>query len=189
VLVDFLTKREFLYRQYLELNKNVIHLPQELTINPRNPLLEEIKASFLFNEPTSVVSEYSREVFYDSLGFFKYLLVKDWTVYMQNLPLNLQVFNDFFFFFLFGFKSIQQNGNVTELYKDSSRPLKKGVNNMLRLQASGAIAMPIEVRLQILASSRDVIHSWAVPSAGIKIDCVPGYTSHKIMIFLLEGIY
>ena len=60
---------------------------------------------------------------------------------------------------------------------------------MLRLHATGAVAMPVEVRLQILASSRDVIHSWSVPSAGVKIDCVPGYTSHKIMIFLMEGIY
>jgi heme/copper-type cytochrome/quinol oxidase subunit 2 len=49
--------------------------------------------------------------------------------------------------------------------------------------------MPTEVRLQILASSRDVIHSWSVPSAGVKIDCVPGYTSHRILIFLMEGIY
>ena len=66
---------------------------------------------------------------------------------------------------------------------------KKGLTNMLRLHATGAVALPIEVRLQVLASSRDVIHSWALPSAGIKIDCVPGYTSHKIMIFLMEGIY
>jgi heme/copper-type cytochrome/quinol oxidase subunit 2 len=67
--------------------------------------------------------------------------------------------------------------------------MRKGVNSMLRLHATGAVAMPVEVRLQILASSRDVIHSWSVPSAGVKIDCVPGYTSHKIMIFLMEGIY
>jgi heme/copper-type cytochrome/quinol oxidase subunit 2 len=49
--------------------------------------------------------------------------------------------------------------------------------------------MPIEIRLQILASSRDVIHSWAIPSAGIKIDCIPGYTSHRIMTFFTPGIY
>jgi heme/copper-type cytochrome/quinol oxidase subunit 2 len=49
--------------------------------------------------------------------------------------------------------------------------------------------MPIEIRLQILASSRDVIHSWAIPSAGIKIDCIPGYTSHRIMIFFNPGIF
>jgi cytochrome c oxidase subunit 2 len=60
---------------------------------------------------------------------------------------------------------------------------------MMRLQGSGAVAMPIEIRLQILASSRDVIHSWAIPSAGIKVDCIPGYSSHRIMIFFNPGIY
>ena len=60
---------------------------------------------------------------------------------------------------------------------------------MIRLHATGAVAMPVEIRLQVLASSRDVIHSWAIPSAGIKIDCVPGYTSHRIMIFFNSGIY
>jgi heme/copper-type cytochrome/quinol oxidase subunit 2 len=57
------------------------------------------------------------------------------------------------------------------------------------MHATGAVAMPIEIRIQILASSRDVIHSWAIPSAGVKIDCIPGYTSHRIMIFLVSGIY
>jgi hypothetical protein len=37
--------------------------------------------------------------------------------------------------------------------------MRKGVSNMIRLHATGAIAMPIEIRLQILASSKDVIHS------------------------------
>ena len=60
---------------------------------------------------------------------------------------------------------------------------------MIRLHATGAIALPCEIRLQILASSKDVIHSWAIPSAGIKIDCIPGYSSHKIFIFLLSGIF
>ena len=60
---------------------------------------------------------------------------------------------------------------------------------MIRLQATGAVPMPIEIRLHIVASSRDVIHSWAVPSAGIKIDCVPGYSSHRVTIFLVSGIF
>jgi hypothetical protein len=50
-------------------------------------------------------------------------------------------------------------GNTQDLYKSQFRPLKKGITSMLRLQGTGAVAMPIETRLQILASSRDVIHS------------------------------
>ena len=67
--------------------------------------------------------------------------------------------------------------------------MKKGVTNMIRLHATGVIAMPIEIRLHILASSKDIIHFWAIPSAGIKIDCVPGYSSHIVAIFLVSGIF
>jgi len=59
---------------------------------------------------------------------------------------------------MFGFND-SNLGKNTELFKSQYRPMKKGVTNMIRLQATGAIAMPIEIRLHILASSRDVIHS------------------------------
>jgi heme/copper-type cytochrome/quinol oxidase subunit 2 len=49
--------------------------------------------------------------------------------------------------------------------------------------------MPIEIRLHIVASSRDVIHSWAVPSAGIKIDCVPGRSTHHTFFVDNVGFY
>ncbi len=189
-LVDFLSKREALYRHYLQLNNNVIHLPNGLTANPNNPLLLDLKASYLFNDLTSFSAEYSREFYYNSLQFFKYLLIKDWLIYLRDsLPLNVTFLNDFLIYHLFGLKNSYKNGNAVELYKNPYKPLRKGISSLLRLHASGAIGMPIEVRLQILASSKDVIHSWSVPSAGVKIDCVPGYTSHKIMIFLMEGIY
>jgi hypothetical protein len=46
-----------------------------------------------------------------------------------------------------------------ELYKNQYRPMRKGITNMIRLHATGAMALPIEIRLQVLASSKDVIHS------------------------------
>nr|YP_011027882.1 cytochrome c oxidase subunit 2 [Euplotes vannus]UPM52092.1 cytochrome c oxidase subunit 2 [Euplotes vannus] len=69
------------------------------------------------------------------------------------------------------------------------QPLRKGIVNMIRIQADKAIAMPTDTRLQILAVSKDIIHSWAIPAAGIKIDCIPGYSSHRVAIFTLSGIY
>jgi hypothetical protein len=68
-------------------------------------------------------------------------------------------FNNFLFFYGFGDKTPQQIGTNHELFKNQYRPMKKGVTNMIRLHATGAIAMPIEIRLHILASSKDVIHS------------------------------
>jgi len=192
-LVDILTKREYLYRQYLESNNRVINLPNIFTSNPNNPLLSELKSSFLFVDPITYNSEYSRELYYNSLSFFKFMLLKNCLLYLNNFNnnifINTDIINNYLFYYFFSSDKSNKVGNNNDLYKNQHRPLRKGLSTMLRLHATGAVAMPTEIRLQILASSRDVIHSWSVPSAGVKIDCVPGYTSHRIMIFFNSGIY
>lgn len=191
-LVDILSKREFLYRQYLENSSKIVHLPSSLCATPNNPLLQELKSSFLFSDPANFCSEYSRDVLYSSSTYFKFNFLKHFAQQLsettESLPLNHSVLTNYLLFYFFGSDSSQSNKNL-DLYKSQFRPLKKGISNMLRLHATGAIAMPIEMRLQVLASSRDVIHSWAIPSASVKIDCVPGYTSHRMMKFLLTGVY
>lgn len=92
------------------------------------------------------------------------------------------------------FKSFDKKSSTYTLnndftYKMQYVPLRKGITNMIRIQADKAVALPTDIRIQILAVSKDIIHSWSVPSAGIKIDCIPGYSSHKVVIFLLSGIY
>jgi hypothetical protein len=64
-----------------------------------------------------------------------------------------------FFDFLFNFTNKNVFSDNNELYKNQYRPMRKGVTNMIRLHATGAMALPIEIRLQVLASSKDVIHS------------------------------
>lgn len=188
-LIDILTKREYLYRELLSSNNKLINLPFYLTNNPQNPLILEIKASFLFSDPAIINNEYSREVHYNSLKFFNFMILKNF-LNQTNSFINLSFLNNYLFFYFFNDSVNNNNSNSSnELYKSQYRPLRKGITNMIRLHATGAIAMPIEIRLQILASSKDVIHSWAIPSAGIKIDCVPGYSSHKVMIFLVSGIF
>ena len=192
-LVDLLTRRELLYRQYLERTNRIIRLPRMLTVNPHNPLIAEVKASFKLIDPITYSSEYSREHYYYSLRYFKFLMFKGWIaslgVSLKDLPINPKLVNEYLFFYFLSKRQSPTLGNNANLYKSQFRPLKKGITNMIRLHGTGAVAMPIEIRLQILASSRDVIHSWAIPSAGIKIDCIPGYTSHRILIFLTPGIY
>lgn len=191
-LVDILSKRELLYRRYLENSVNVVHLPSSLCATPNNPILRELKSSFLFSDPANFSSEYSRDTLYSSTDYFKFTYLKSFAQTLstssESLPINSSVFTNYLFFYFFGSNSPEVNKNL-DLYKSQYRPLKKGISNMLRLHATGAIAMPIEIRLQVLASSRDVIHSWAIPSASVKIDCVPGYTSHRMMKFLLTGVY
>ncbi len=187
-LIDILTKREFLYREYLSNNNKIINLPFYLTNSPSNPLINEIKSSFSFVDPIIMNNEYSRDVYFNSLNFFNFTVVKSFLKTYGDF-LNLSLLTDYLFYYFFSNSYSNSFFNNNELYKNQYRPMRKGITNMIRLHATGAVAMPIEIRLQVLASSKDVIHSWSIPSAGIKIDCVPGYSSHRVMIFLVSGIF
>jgi heme/copper-type cytochrome/quinol oxidase subunit 2 len=193
MVIDILSKREYLYRQFLGNKLGIHNLPKSFTVSPQNTLLREIQASYLFLDPTTYSSEVTREFLYKNSKFLHYLFLKDFLKVTNKVFLGLNINFDLlsnYFIQLFGYR--YDNSSLSKnsyLYKSQYRPMKKGVVNMIRLQATNAIAMPTEIRLHLLASSKDVIHSWAIPSAGIKIDCVPGYSSHRIAIFLTHGIF
>jgi len=191
-LVDLLSKRESLYRKYLESSSGLVQIPSSVCATPNNPLLQELKSSLLFTDPANYSSEYSRDLLYTASPYFKFVYLQSLVSYVNltalSLPLNPKLLTNYILFYFFSADS-QDLGKNSELVKSQYRPLKKGISSMLRLHATGAVAMPVEIRLQVLASSRDVIHSWAIPSASVKIDCVPGYTSHRMMKFLLTGVY
>lgn len=163
ILVDILTKREHLYRQYFYTKGYTLNLPQYLTACPTNSLLREVKAAFPLIDPVSFSSEVSREFLYQNTTFLKFNLVREFASLATNtvnaLPFNSTFLTNYTFFYLFGNNKSNNLGKNLELYKNQYRPMKKGVTNMIRLHATGAIAMPIEIRLHILASSKDVIHS------------------------------
>lgn len=188
-LIDILTKREYLYREFLTKNYKIINLPNSLASANINPLLQEIKVNFLHFNAINLNYGQSKFLFLNALNQFSAHTVNP----LLNHILNTFNFNGIiapvFSHLLDTDAGKFKTYNLMEHNKNQYRPLKKGITNMIRLHATGAMALPIEIRLQILASSKDVIHSWAIPSAGIKIDCVPGYSSHRVMIFLVSGIF
>jgi hypothetical protein len=142
--------------------KLLLNLPAFLTASPKNLLIDEVKSSFLLVDPISYSSEVTRDFFYTSLPFFQFLIFKNIIADLNSrtsyLPLNTRLVNEYLFFYALNAQS-NKIGLNDMLYKDQHRPMKKGITSMLRLHGTGAVAMPTEVRLQILASSRDVIHS------------------------------
>jgi heme/copper-type cytochrome/quinol oxidase subunit 1/heme/copper-type cytochrome/quinol oxidase subunit 2 len=65
--------------------------------------------------------------------------------------------------------------------------LSTKLNNLLQTDTS--LNLPIGVPIQLLITSEDVIHSWSVPSLGIKVDACPGRVNKIIFSIPRAGIY
>jgi heme/copper-type cytochrome/quinol oxidase subunit 2 len=53
---------------------------------------------------------------------------------------------------------------------------------MRRLRVTKGIYLPADTPMHGIFGSKDVIHSWAIPGLGVKIDCIPGYSSHRRLV-------
>jgi cytochrome c oxidase subunit 2 len=61
-------------------------------------------------------------------------------------------------------------------YKDSA-PIWAEDHKLRRLAVDQEIAVPVNKVVTMLVTSSDVIHSWTIPSFGVKMQAVPGRTS------------
>jgi cytochrome c oxidase subunit II len=60
----------------------------------------------------------------------------------------------------------------------------------LRLLATDtAVLLPRTTRVRILTTSADVIHSWALPAAGVKMDAIPGRLNQVNLFFNRPGVF
>lgn len=57
------------------------------------------------------------------------------------------------------------------------------------LEVDNRVVLPINTHIRVLVTSSDVLHSWAVPSFGIKVDATPGRLSQASLFIKREGVY
>jgi cytochrome c oxidase subunit 2 len=57
------------------------------------------------------------------------------------------------------------------------------------LTTDNAVVLPTDTHIRVIITSQDVLHSWAVPSLGIKIDAVPGRLNQGFIFIKREGIF
>jgi cytochrome c oxidase subunit II len=57
------------------------------------------------------------------------------------------------------------------------------------LTVDNRVVLPVDTNIQVLISSDDVIHDWAVPSLGMKIDATPGRINERWVRINQEGTY
>lgn len=65
--------------------------------------------------------------------------------------------------------------------------LKEGQPRLLTVD--NQVVLPVDTDIRLLLASDDVIHNWAVPAFGIKIDTVPGRTNETWVRINKEGTY
>lgn len=57
------------------------------------------------------------------------------------------------------------------------------------LDVDNRVVFPGDTTINLIISSRDVLHSWALPAAGIKVDAIPGRINEIETTFFRSGLY
>jgi len=57
------------------------------------------------------------------------------------------------------------------------------------LETDNAVVVPVDTNIRLLTNSQDVIHSWTIPSFGVKLDANPGQVNETWMRITREGTF
>jgi len=56
------------------------------------------------------------------------------------------------------------------------------------IDVDNRVVVPVQEHIRALITSRDVLHSWALPSLGVKIDAIPGRLNQFVFIVIINSI-
>jgi heme/copper-type cytochrome/quinol oxidase subunit 2 len=108
---------------------------------------------------------------YQFMDFIKYNKV----INIKNTSYNLNITN-------------KKNDNyIIESYMIQDDDLKLG--QLRLLEVDNKLVLPINTSIRLLITSDDVLHSWAVPSLGIKVDACPGRINELVINIRNIGSY
>nr|AKA09869.1 cytochrome oxidase subunit 2 [Antilochus coquebertii] len=57
------------------------------------------------------------------------------------------------------------------------------------LDVDNRVILPVNTQIRVLITAADVLHSWAVPSLGIKVDATPGRLNQSTILMNQTGLY
>lgn len=84
--------------------------------------------------------------------------------------------------------SDSQSGSLTfDSYMVSESDLQPGQLRLLTVDRE--LWLPTYTHIRILVTAADVLHSWAVPALGVKMDCVPGRLNQVSLFIKREGTF
>jgi len=104
----------------------------------------------------------------------------------KPLLVNNSVFDDI--------TSNESNFNATRQYRMLKKNKQRSevfsiVTNRRMIRTKRTLVLPAHVNITIISNSYDVVHAWWIPGLGIKIDCVPGRSTHHTFFVDNIGFY
>jgi cytochrome c oxidase subunit 2 len=88
-----------------------------------------------------------------------------------------------------GSKPIVFESRLVSLKSLINQPNYTGWGHLRLLETDNRVFLPIKVHTRIVGTSVDVLHSWAVPSLGVKMDVCPGRLNEVAMYLKRDGVF
>lgn len=63
------------------------------------------------------------------------------------------------------------------------------VGDFRLLEVDNRVIVPVDTHVRVVVTAADVLHSWAVPSLGVKLDAVPGRLNQTSFLANREGVF
>ena len=63
------------------------------------------------------------------------------------------------------------------------------IGDLRLLEVDNALVLPVKLPIRLLVTATDVLHSWTIPSFGVKIDAVPGRLNQAPLFIKREGTF
>lgn len=57
------------------------------------------------------------------------------------------------------------------------------------LEVDNRVVVPVNTHIRVIITATDVLHSWAVPSLGVKLDACPGRLNQTSIFIKREGVF
>jgi cytochrome c oxidase subunit 2 len=74
-----------------------------------------------------------------------------------------------------------------DAYITRTQDLTKGEYRLL--ETDNRAVLPINLEIRVLVTAADVIHSWAIPALGVKVDAIPGRLNQIGFTVLIPGVF
>jgi len=84
---------------------------------------------------------------------------------------------------------VDQKGDTINFDSYMVREEDLKVGELRLLEVDNRLVVPVDTHVRLIITAADVIHSWAVPSLGVKLDAIPGRLNQTSLLASREGLF